>query len=163
MAVDRTIPCWENDGRQRTQLHFFAACRRLLLRVLNMRSGVNGYPQCRLRWLVLGRDDSAQRDSTQLHCFSIAEYHQSVLYLGLLVQSVDLCAVERDDRRSDRSRERPPWRSRHVVVLLTTTAAVDVCGMMRREGKGTGQMIDPHPQCMVHTAPIFDTATVVVC
>jgi len=35
--------------------------------------------------------------------------------------------------------------------------------MMRREGKGTGQMIDPHPQCMVHTAPIFATTTAVVC
>jgi len=26
-----------------------------------------------------------------------------------------------------------------------------------------GQMIDPYPQCMVHTAPIFATATAVVC
>jgi len=24
-------------------------------------------------------------------------------------------------------------------------------------------MIDPHPQCMVHTAPIFATDTAVVC
>jgi len=37
------------------------------------------------------------------------------------------------------------------MVLLTTAAAVDVCVVMRREGKGTGQMIDT--QCMVHTGP----------
>jgi len=28
------------------------------------------------------------------------------------------------------------------IVLLTTTVVVDVCVVMRREGKGTGQMID---------------------
>jgi len=55
----------------------------------------------------------------------------------------------------DRLRDQLPRRSRRVVsVLLTTAVAVDVCGVMRREGKGTGQMIDPHPQCMVHSADI---------
>jgi len=41
--------------------------------------------------------------------------------------------------------------------------AVDMCGVMRREGKGMGQMTDP--QCMVHTASIFATGTdtAVVC
>jgi len=34
-------------------------------------------------------------------------------------------------------------------------AAVDMCVVMRREGKGTGQMTDP--QCMVHTAPAKQT------
>jgi len=29
-------------------------------------------------------------------------------------------------------------------------AAVDVCGVMRREGKGTGQMIEPHPHCSAY-------------
>jgi len=37
----RNIVRWENNGRQRTQLHHFAACRRLLLRALNRRSSVN--------------------------------------------------------------------------------------------------------------------------
>jgi len=45
----RTILHWENDGRRRTQLHCFVACRWLLLRARNRRSGVNRYPQCRLR------------------------------------------------------------------------------------------------------------------
>jgi len=45
----RTILRWENDGRRRTPLHCFAACRRLLLRSLNRRSSVNRYPPCRLR------------------------------------------------------------------------------------------------------------------
>jgi len=47
------------------------------------------------------------------------------------------------------------------IVLLTTAVAVDVCVVIRREGKGTGQMTDP--QCMVHTAPATGTDTSVVC
>ena len=62
-----TILRQENGGRWRTQLQCFAACRRLLLRALNnRRSGVNTYPQCRLRWLVLGRNHSTRPDSTRL-------------------------------------------------------------------------------------------------
>ena len=41
--------------------------------------------------------------------------------------------------------------SRRVnIVLLPTAVAVDVCGVMRREGKETGQMIEPHPQCSAY-------------
>jgi len=54
-----------------------------------------------------------------------------------------------------------PRRPCRVVVLLTTAAAVDVRVVMRREGKGTGQMIDT--QCMVHTGPATATANAVVC
>ena len=36
------------------------------------------------------------------------------------------------------------------IVLLPTAVAVDVCGVMRREGKGTAQMIEPHPQCSAY-------------
>jgi len=43
------------------------------------------------------------------------------------------------------------------IVLLTTMVAVDVCTVMRREGKGRGQVIDP--QCIVYTAPIIATGT----
>ena len=39
--------------------------------------------------------------------------------------------------------DRPPRRSRCVnIVLLTMAVAVDMCVVMRREGKGTRQMID---------------------
>jgi len=63
----RTILRWENERRRWTQLHCFTAWRRLLLRVLNRHSGVNRYPQCRLGWLILGRDHSARPDSTRLN------------------------------------------------------------------------------------------------
>jgi len=57
----------------------------------------------------------------------------------------------RRELRSDRLRDQLPRPSRRVVsVLLTTAVAVDVCGVMRREGKGTGQMIEPHPQCSAY-------------
>jgi len=63
----------------------------------------------------------------------------------------------------DRLRDQPLRRSRRVnIVLLTTAVAVDVCGVMRREGKGTGQMIEPHPQCSAYCTT-FATDTVVVC
>jgi len=47
------------------------------------------------------------------------------------------------------------------IILLTTAAAVDVCVVMRREGRGTGQTT--HPQCMVYTAPATGTDTAVLC
>jgi len=50
------------------------------------------------------------------------------------------------------------------TILLTTAVAVDVCGVMRREGKGTGQMIEPHPQCSAYcTTFATATNTAVVC
>ena len=66
-----TILRWKNDGRRRTQLHCFAACRRLLLCVLNKCSGVNRYSQCRLRWLILGRDHSARPHLTRLNSIEL--------------------------------------------------------------------------------------------
>jgi len=59
--------------------------------------------------------------------------------------------AETRELRSDRLRDQPPRPSRRVMsVLLTTAVAVDVCGVMRHEGKGTGQMIEPHPQCSAY-------------
>ena len=69
----RTILRWENDGQRRTQVHCFAACRRLLLHALNRRSFVNWYPQCRLRSLVLGRYNSTRPDSTRLSWIELSQ------------------------------------------------------------------------------------------
>jgi len=100
-------------------------------------SGVNRYLKCRLCWVVTGRDHSAQPDSTWLNSTTWVEVSwigsgtvlvaldysgNKILYLGLLVWSVD---------------------------LLATTAVVHVCIVMRHDGKGTRQT---NLQCMVHTA-----------
>jgi len=66
-----TILRWENNRRRWTQLHCFTACRRLLLRALNRCSGVNRYSQCRLCWLVLGRDHSARPHLTRLNSIEL--------------------------------------------------------------------------------------------
>jgi len=55
--------------------------------------------------------------------------------------------------------------SRRVnIALLTMAVAVDVCGVIRREGKGTGQMIELHPQCSAYCMTFATgTDTAVVC
>jgi len=61
----------------------------------------------------------------------------------LTTSAISRRAVERGERRGDRLRDQP--NDDCVVpcnVLLTTAVAVDVCVVMRREEKGTGQMID---------------------
>jgi len=69
-------------------------------------------------------------------------FESSFCVIFLNVCTTVPCMTQRDPIRQK-------WR-RVVSVLLTTAVAVNVCGVMRREGKGTGQMIEPHPQCSAY-------------
>ena len=69
-------------------------------------------------------------------------FESSFCVIFLNVCTTVPCMTQRDPIRQK-------WR-RVVSVLLTTAVAVDVCGVMRREGKGTGQMIEPHPECSAY-------------